>query len=362
MKNYYGVIESRADPKQLGRVRVRVLGIHTEDKVLLPTADLPWATVLSHDGSNSGLGTTPSFYVEGTWVLVDFFDEDMQEPYVLGGIPGVPSSLGVTGNIGFQDPRGRPDDSSKSIYPTAAGVSDVHENARGSLEAASPVARDSIRKTSVPSADFDGFDIPTVGSNLTVTGSTGGTFDEPLVVDGGTSDTVGTYQPVYPSNHVYSTEKGHLLEFDDTDDHQRIAITHSAGSYQEYSNDGTYVSHIVSKMFEVVSSDKSSLIEGDSIETIDKSLKLKVNKLGASGNNYDIEIGENANLNIMVRSGALNMNVNGNVNIFSNDDINMSCDNFRLDASNKVTVSSGDKILIDSGGEVDIDGTPINLN
>jgi hypothetical protein len=153
-----------------------------------------------------------------------------------------------------------------------------------------------------------------------------------------------------------------LLEFDDTDDHERIAITHSAGSYQEYSNDGTYVSHIVSKMFEVVSSDKSSLIEGDSIETIDKSLKLKVNKLGASGNNYDIEIGEGANLNIMVRSGALNMNVNGNVNIFSNDDINMSCDNFRLDASNKVTVSSGDKILIDSGGEVDIDGTPINLN
>ena len=364
MKNYYGVVESRSDPKQLGRVRVRVLGIHTEDKVQLPTADLPWATVLSHDGSNSGLGTTPSFYVEGTWVLVDFFDEDMQEPYVIGGIPGIPSSLGATGTIGFQDPRGRPDDSSKSIYPVAAGVSDVHENARGSLTAASPVARDSIRKTSIPSADFDGFDIPTVGSNLTVTGSTGGTFDEPLVVDGGTSDTVGTYQPVYPSNHVYSTEKGHLLEFDDTDDHERIAITHSAGSYQEYSNDGTYVSHIVSRMFEVVSSDKSSLIEGDSIETIDKSLKLKVNKLGASGNNYDIEIGDGANFNIMVRSGAVNMNVNGNVNLFANEDINMSCANFRLDASQAVTISSGagQKILIDSGGEVDIDGDPINLN
>ena len=364
MKKYYGVIESRSDPKELGRVRVRVLGIHTEDKVLLPTSDLPWATVLSHDGSNSGLGTTPSFFVEGTWVLVDFFDDDMQEPYVLGGIPGVPGSLGATGNIGFQDPRGRPNDSSKSIYPTAAGVSDVHENARGSLTAASPVARDSIRKTAVPSADFDGFDIPTVGSNLTVTGSTGGTFDEPLVVDGGTSDTVGTYQPVYPSNHVYSTEKGHLLEFDDTTDHERIAITHSAGSYQEYSNDGTYVSHIVSKMFEVVSSDKSSLVEGDVIETIDKSLKLKVNKLAASGNHYDIEIGEGANFNIMVRSGSLNMNVNGNVNLFANEDINMSCANFRLDASQAVTISSGagQKILIDSGGEVDIDGNPINLN
>ena len=346
MKNYYGVIESRADPKQLGRVKVRVLGIHTEDKVILPTADLPWATVLSHDGSNSGLGTTPSFFVEGTWVLVDFFDSDMQEPYIIGGLPGIPKEA-VDTSLGFNDPNG--------TYPVAVNVSDVHENARGSLTATSPVARDNVRKTSIPSADFDEFTLPTVLGTLTVRGSNATEFSEPLVVE-------GTYKPTYPNNHVFSTEKGHLLEFDDTVGFQRIAITHSAGSYQEYSNDGTYVSHVVSKMFEIVSSDKSSLIEGDSIETIDKSLKLKVNKLGASGNNYDIEIGEGANFNIMVRSGSLNMNINGNVNIFSNDDINMSCDNFRLDASNKVTVSSGDKILIDSGGEVDIDGTPINLN
>ena len=32
MKNYYGVVEDRGDPKQLGRLRVRVLGLHTEDK------------------------------------------------------------------------------------------------------------------------------------------------------------------------------------------------------------------------------------------------------------------------------------------------------------------------------------------
>ena len=348
MKNYYGVIESRADPKQLGRVRVRILGIHTEDKVQLPTADLPWATVLSHDGSNSGLGTTPSFFVEGTWVLVGFFDDHMQEPYIIGGLPGIPSTKSSNyATEGFTDPN--------NTYPVAINVSDVHENARGSITALSPAARDSIRKVSIPSADFDGFEIATVGSNLAVAQSNGGTFDEPLVVN-------GTYKPTYPNNHVYNTESGHLLEFDDTTDQKRIAITHSAGSYQEYSNDGTYVSHVVSKMFEIVSSDKSSLCEGDVIETIDKSLKLKVNRLGASGNNYDIEIGEGANFNIMVRSGSLNMNVNGNVNIFSNDDINMSCDNFRVDASNKVTISSGDKILIDSGGEVDIDGTPINLN
>ena len=346
MKSYYGVVEDRGDPKQLGRVKVRVLGLHTEDKVILPTADLPWATVITHDGAMSGIGTTPSFFVEGTWVLVDFFDKDRQEPYVLGGLPGIPNTTADT-NIGFNDPGG--------TYPTVANVSDVHENARGSTTATNPTNRDVIRKTAVATADFDGFEIPTVGSSLAVSGSNGSSFDEPLVVN-------GTYKPSYPSNHVYSTETGHLFEFDDSSDHKRILLSHSSGSYIEYSNDGTLVSHIVSKKVEIVSGDKNSLIEGDSVETIDKGLKLKVNKSDASGNNYDIEIGSNANFNVMVRSGSVNFNVNGNVNMFVNDDINMTCDNFRLDASNKVTISSGDKMLIDSSGENDINGAPINLN
>ena len=347
MRNYYGVVESRADPKQLGRVKVRVLGIHTEDKVLLPTSDLPWAAVISHDGSNSGLGTSPSFFVEGTWVLVDFFDKDMQEPYVIGGIPGVPAALGNP-DVGFNDPNRRSTDSSSndykvSVYPVAISTSDVHENARGSLVADSPVARDIIRKTAVPTADFDSTTVSTVSGSLTVAASDGSTFDEPLVVDDTDNDTtrIGTYRPTYTKNHVYSTEKGHLLEFDDSEGYQRIAITHSAGSYQEYSNDGTYVSHIVSRMFEVVSSDKSSLIEGDSVETIDKGLKLKVNKLGASGNNYDIEVGANASLNIMVRTGDVNLNVVGNVNVKSSGDTNIDCANFRVAASGAVKITSG---------------------
>ena len=345
-KYYTGVVESRADPKQLGRLRVRLLGLHTDDKNLLPTSDLPWATVLSHDGANSGLGTTPSFFVEGTWVLCIFLDKELQEPLVIGGLPGIPEQL-ANKEKGFFDPTG--------TYPLAIDVADTVDTARGSLTAAGPVARDSIRKTAVASADFDGFEIPTVGSNLAVTGSAGGSFDEPLVVN-------GTYKPEYPKNHVYHTETGHMLEFDDTASHRRIALRHASGSYLEYSNDGTLVSHIVSKMFEIVSNDKSSLVEGDVIETIDGSLKLKVNKSDTSGNNYDIEIGSGANMNIMIRSGALNLNVNGNVNLFSNDDVNISCDNFRVDASNKVTISSGDKMLLDSSGENDINGTPINLN
>ena len=40
---YQGVVEDRNDPDQLGRVRVRFVGVHTEDKQKIATEDLPWA-------------------------------------------------------------------------------------------------------------------------------------------------------------------------------------------------------------------------------------------------------------------------------------------------------------------------------
>ena len=36
---FNGVVEDRNDPQKLGRVRVRCVGIHTQDKAVLPTAD-----------------------------------------------------------------------------------------------------------------------------------------------------------------------------------------------------------------------------------------------------------------------------------------------------------------------------------
>ena len=43
---FVGVVEDRNDPDQLGRVRVRCVGLHTEDRTQLPTDDLPWELTL----------------------------------------------------------------------------------------------------------------------------------------------------------------------------------------------------------------------------------------------------------------------------------------------------------------------------
>ena len=71
---FMGVVEDRQDPAQLGRVRVRAFGLHTDNKQAIPTEDLPWATCMhpTTHGINSGIGQSPSFLIEGTWLLVFF--------------------------------------------------------------------------------------------------------------------------------------------------------------------------------------------------------------------------------------------------------------------------------------------------
>ena len=91
---FIGVVEDRMDPKKLGRVKVRVFGLHTYDKSLLPTADLPWAYKIqpSTSGAITGIGHAPVGVMEGTWVAVQFIDPDKQMPFVIGTLSGIPQS------------------------------------------------------------------------------------------------------------------------------------------------------------------------------------------------------------------------------------------------------------------------------
>ena len=71
---FVGVVEDRIDPSALGRVRVRCLGYHSSDVVQLPTTELPWAHVMHPvtDPCMQGMGNSPSFLVEGSYVVGSF--------------------------------------------------------------------------------------------------------------------------------------------------------------------------------------------------------------------------------------------------------------------------------------------------
>ena len=86
MRLYTGCVENREDPLKIGRCQVRIVGLHTENKAILPTKDLPWAHPMAPvtSASMNGIGWTPVGPVNGTWVVIMFTDDEQQQPLMLG--------------------------------------------------------------------------------------------------------------------------------------------------------------------------------------------------------------------------------------------------------------------------------------
>ena len=99
---WIGVVENNNDPVKIGRCQVRIFGWHTDDKNLIPTADLPWShAVLPINNSKSF--SVPSM---GDWVTGYFFDgKSGQFPAYFGVLPGVISpTVNKNPTQGFTDP------------------------------------------------------------------------------------------------------------------------------------------------------------------------------------------------------------------------------------------------------------------
>lgn len=93
---HYGVVEARdTDANRVGRCKVRIIGLHTENTDELPTNDLPWAYIMGSplSASMSGIGHAPVGMVEGTIVVVIFRDIYKQHPLIIGTLGGIPEEF-----------------------------------------------------------------------------------------------------------------------------------------------------------------------------------------------------------------------------------------------------------------------------
>ena len=282
---FTGVVEDRNDPASLGRVRVRCLGFHTDDLNDIPTKDLPWAHVM-HSVSNpsmQGLGHTPSFLVEGTWVVGFFLDAiEKQQPMIIGSLPGIPKNK-PNYKKGFNDPRSpfssQPEYAGTPTYgpypvddfdydmPSGHGLGEPDTNRLAQGEASEShlalVKMRENRQTGIQTA---------TQPNLTEVSDEAvaeerGSFDEPHPrdidynsVDG---DDYGIYRAgLYPYNHVFESESGHLTEFDDTPGNERTMRYHTAGTYEEIIADGTKTTKVIGDNFEIIMQDSNVYIGG----------------------------------------------------------------------------------------------------
>lgn len=91
---WFGVCEARDDPAMMGRIRVRIFGYHSPDRTEIPTETLPWASIMlpTTAAGMSGIMSTTSAIMEGTWVIGFFRDgPSAQDPVAIGVLLGMAS-------------------------------------------------------------------------------------------------------------------------------------------------------------------------------------------------------------------------------------------------------------------------------
>ena len=262
---FVGVVEDRNDPERIGRVRVRCLGYHTKDLTRIATEDLPWAVVMSPTDTPSmnGLGHTPPFLVEGSWVVGFFRDpHDLQQPIILGSLPGINTEIPENSSLkhsttggplqnraltGYHDPMG--------VYPRTLGDTDVNLLARGSIAKMHParILREQLRlkKFSIPGKGDLGTSIPTATKPKLSRVSDTLKSDDPRV-NWEEPEPANASVPTYPFNHVHESEIGHVHEIDDNPNEPRLLKQHISGTFEEIQGDGTKITKIVSDNYEII--------------------------------------------------------------------------------------------------------------
>jgi hypothetical protein len=311
---FMGVIEDRIDPEKLNRVKVRCFGIHDESISLIPTEDLPWATVMLPTTSSgmNGLQSTPHGLVEGSWVVGFFRDGNgYQDPVVMGSIASMPMTAPVA-ELGFNDPNLK--------YPkeTHLEESDVNRLARAedTEEDIPTLKKDSVTK-----------EIPT---------ATDQQWDEPET----------PYAPEYPFNKVYESESGHIFEIDDTEGVERLHEYHRTGTFREVHPDGSVVTRVVKDTYEIVYGNSFVNVKGNVSLTIDSNCETYIK------GNWDIKVDGNVTQTI---GGTLTEEVAGDVTETYNS-------NQTTKVSSNVNEDFGGTQTTKAGGNIDIDASKVFIN
>lgn len=306
MKLYRAVIENNVDEEKLGRVRVRIYGLHTPNNEnssefsSISSEHLPWAEIMggSELGLVGGVGLS-SVLPQGTWVWVLLEEDNPNKPIVMGTITGKNTEKVLfSSGTGFSDP--------DEVFPYESRVdeeSDINRLARNE-KLGEPYYDDAV-------SIYQSTDTIHKQINDNVDEQTG-------ITDGFSGADVSQTEPSstddlteYPDSTVLETKSGHVVTLDDTPGNERVRVYHTSGSYIEIKADGTFVQ-------KSVNTDSAShyIHMSDVQEHIAKGVKtyIEANREEIIGANFLQNVKGDLKLHV---GGNLDWQVDGNINITS---------------------------------------------
>lgn len=282
-----GVVEDVNDPKKLGRVRVRLNGIHSPDKVQnletgegIPTDMLPWATPIQNiqSAALNQKGDTPVGLLVGTWVAVMSVNDSFDVLFIMGSI---------------------------------AGMGDINKLALG-------------EETDL---------VSNKKSNLYKT--------EPAT----------KYAAEYPHNRVIETPGGTIIELDDTPGAERIHVYHKSGSFIEIHPDGVKVDKVVGDNYSISLKDNNLLVKGviNIISEGDCNITTSSNCTITSGEDCTIKSSGNTTIDVggkaKIKSKDAIIDASGNVEVKAGGSASVEGSSVTVKGSGSVLIAGGSVTL-----------------
>lgn len=309
---FVGVVEDRNDPEKRGRVRVRLWALHSKEKQInektgqgIPTDDLPWATPIRPitSAAMDGIGNTPLGLVEGTWVVGFARDGDVyNDLLILGSIGGRPEDAPKdnNGKDGFVDPRSEGEISGTPRYINKVENRDPSYPGQGIPQGRYPQEKwlnevDVNRLARGEKLDETLLKPKRIDRERRIKTAFGSYWDEMS----------SPYSAKYPFNHVFESESGHVMEFDDTKDAERWHLWHKDKTYIEIHPKGAVQLKTQKDFFTVTRGDIHTYAEAD------HNLTAK-NSVGILAKRGDVKIKTDTGDFIVDAKGEINMIARGN--------------------------------------------------
>lgn len=168
------------------------------------------------------------------------------------------------------------------------------------------------------------------------------------------------YAAQYPYNHVYESESGHVIEYDDTPLAERLHFFHRSGTFKEVHPDGKQVDKAVNDRFDLAVGNSSYISE----KSVNITAKEALRALGIQevtleaggvmnqdcGGDRNVNIGGNANTKVSKNVYTV---VDGDVRILIKGDLNVAVEGeIKVKADGDVQIEGNDTKIEARGGNV----------